>query len=933
MGQSQESIVYERQLVALGRVLQTLREEEDVDVLIKTSLSYLQNEFEYALIWIGLYDRLGHTLTGKGGLTPTEDKAFLKQRLGLNPGDLLEQVVIQQRLVGVPDLREEPRAAEWRQAAQKFNIQGTIIFPLRAKTRCFGVALLGSHFWGVSPRSEEKARLSILFGSLAEALQQVENNLQQHQNQGPEDPLLSLLPLLRTLPNLDQRLQTIVEAAHQFTQPTRTNIYWFERERRYFWRRVSNQPKDKTIISTDDIQPAASGITAQEVHSFYQALAADQLVSVGEAHSSLKAGTTSRLMQQIRARSLLAAPILFQDELMGFLAIEGNEARLWNEAEKNYVRGAAQLIALTAPLGEMEATIKQIKLDQALTAGVSQAICSDDDWRATLSQCAAQICQRLSAERFLVMLYNADQACFEICYQSQPNNRRPIPSPLNQLNEVDWQMLEQATETVEVENLDHDLKLMAWRDAFLSLGVRSLLVCNTAIGNPLEGLVIIGHESPRTWTRSERELGRVVSQQIGLILHQWHLQRQIDQQQQLDQSIQWGLNIIQKMPQLDQLEHSAIQHIAQVLQVPLATLITWQPGRQAARTIATVCRNNKFFINSGVVIPVHSDAIIQWALQTNGLLPISADELPAETREWLEGPAIGQLLVMALRTAPEHEPNAVLLLADQAERVWPERLTDALCTLANQLAWSRRYLTLSETLITQRGGLEILNWYKHRRLEEVYRTLGANVKRLNELSHQKKPADGMHYQQILRQLGGVLTGITPLLKHEQWQLRSEYETMPLAGLLKRLLERADAMIKQRQLWSQVHNESNAIIGGDIIKIEFVLYELLIAACRRSPAGGRIDIWCRSLDTEWLEFSITDNGVIEPRLIHELSTGRPEDLLAPSTLDQPPGLNLAICQSLMQQIGGEFSLYKLEDERILSRVVMPIATSNSSSKGH
>jgi len=93
---------------------------------------------------------------------------------------------------------------------------------------------------------------------------------------------------------------------------------------------------------------------------------------------------------------------------------------------------------------------------------------------------------------------------------------------------------------------------------------------------------------------------------------------------------------------------------------------------------------------------------------------------------------------------------------------------------------------------------------------------------------------------------------------------------------------------------------------------------------RSPAGGRLDVWCRPLDARWLELSITDNGIIEPRLLAELQTGRPEDLLAPSILDTPPGLHLEICQSLMQQMGSELSLYQLEDGRILSRMLLPIA---------
>ncbi|MBD2464349.1 GAF domain-containing protein [Oscillatoria sp. FACHB-1407] len=923
MGSQKEPSAYERQLVALGRTLQSLRELENADALIETTLNYLQTEFDYALVWVGLYDRVEHRLIGKGGTTPAGDASVLKQRLALNPGDLLEQVVIQQRPLGVPDLREEARAGEWRRAAQKFNIQGTVIFPIRHKDRCYGVTLLGSVLWGISPHSEEKARLSMVLGGLGAALYQIDMDVQRQQTKRPAEPLLALLAKLRTLPTLKQRLEAIVDETHRFINADRTHIYWFEPQRRYFWQRVSTTPL------RGDANSQTTGITAQEVNSFYQALAADQLVAIGEAHSSLKAEITGRLMQHLGARSLLAAPILFQQELLGFIAVEGTEARIWSEEEKNYVRGAAHLVALTAPLEQMEETIAQVKLDQALTSEVSHAIFSDEDWSKTLQKASERVCQRLGAERFLILLYDQDQEKFEVCYQNHPSHRRPLPPQIEGLNSVDWQMLERSTEAVGVENLEEDLKLMAWREVFLDAGVRSLLVCSTAMGHSLEGLLVIAHENSRTWSRAERDLIRIVSQQIGLILHQWQLQRQTEQQQKVNQTIQWGLTTMQQTHELESLERAAMQHIAQVLQVPLATLVTWQPGRKAAKITAPVVSSNKFSITTDFVIPVYTDMLVQWALQADSLLPVSVDELTPETRQWLSGSDIGQILVMALRTAPEHESTGIVIVADRLDRYWPERQLNALGTLVSQLAWSRRYLVLTETLTQQRENLERLNWYKQRRIEDIYRTLGLGVRRLNELSHQKDALASMRYHQIIRQLGNTLSAIAPVLRQENWQLHLEYETIPLVSLLKRALERVETLIKQRQLWSQVHNDTNLSIGGDIPKIEFVLYELLISACLRSPPGGRLDVWCRPIDTRWLEISLTDNGVIEPRLIEELHTGRSNDLLAPSTLDTPPGLHLSICQSLMQQLGGEFNLYRLEDGRILSRLIVPIAANTPS----
>lgn len=927
MVQPKESTAYEQQLVALGRVLQTLREESDIGVLVETALAYLRTEFDYTLVWIGLYNRLEHRIYGKGGSTPEGEVALLKQQFVLSPGDILEQVVIQQRLLGIADLQEETRAGEWRQAAKRFKIQGTMLFPIRHKERCLGVALLGSRFWGVSPRSGEKARLSIVLGALAEALYQVEMDWQRQQTKRPDEPLLQLLDQLRNLKELSDHLELVVDATHLFVKPSRTNVYWFEREQRYFWRRIGHQKSSKPLAGINPAEQPVSGIMVQEVSGFYKALAADQLVAIGEAQSSLKADTTSRLMQQIRARSLLAAPILFQNELMGFLAVEGNEARIWSEDEKRYVRGAAQLIALTAPLSEMEATIQQVKLDQSLTSEITRSICDESDWKLTLKSCAEQLSRRLNAERFLVLLYDADHKQFEVCYQAQPNNRRAIATTLSALNEVDQRMLEKSTEPVGIENLEDDLKLMAWRESLLEAGVRSLLVCNTAIGHALEGLIIVAHENSRTWNRAERDVVKAVAQQIGVILHQWQLQRQALQQQELYQTVQWGLDTLQKNHRLDQLEQTALQQVTQILQVPLVALVTWQPGRQAAKASVALIKNKDFNIDTDWVIPVHSDAIINWAIQSEGLLPLQVGSLPAETRQWLNGPEIGSLLVTALRTAPTHEPCSVLIVADQSGREWPDRHLEALRSLVNQFAWSRRHLLLSEMLVAQREELERVNWYKQRFLEEMYRSLSGGLQRLNQLGQQTANGapDMMRYQQVLRQLNSMVAKILPILKHEQWQLRTDYETIPLASLLKRLMERADPMIRKRQLWTQVHNDQNLSIGGDILKIEFVLFELFSDACRRSAPGGRIDIWCRPLDQRWLEISITDNGVIEPRLVTELHEGRPEDLLMPSTLDQPPGLHLTICQSLMQQIGGEFNLFKLEDDRILSRIMLPIAT--------
>ena len=77
MRQHQKFTPAEQQFVSLGRILQILREEDNAEVLIEKTISYLKEQFDYSLIWIALYDRLNHILFGKGGTTPDSENIYL----------------------------------------------------------------------------------------------------------------------------------------------------------------------------------------------------------------------------------------------------------------------------------------------------------------------------------------------------------------------------------------------------------------------------------------------------------------------------------------------------------------------------------------------------------------------------------------------------------------------------------------------------------------------------------------------------------------------------------------------------------------------------------------------------------------------------------------------------------------------------------------
>ena len=918
---------WDRQFVNLGRIMQFLRDEDSIDNLLAATLDYLRDNFEYKLIWIALYEPENHRLAGKGGTTPAGEIKFLKERFALNAGDLLDQVILQRKPVPIADLRQEKRSGEWQKVAQKFDIQGTLIWPIYHRDRSFGLVLLGSNLWNVAPRNEERARLSVVLGTLGATLSRLEAEWHYQNVKRPDEPLFQILAKIRNIPALNERLEEIVQETHSFVMPDHTNIYWFEREHQYFWRRTANrQPGPKSKQAVDN----TAGVTVQNAPSLYQALSKDQLVVVVDAKSMTKGEVSNRVMEQFGAVSVIIAPIFFQSELLGFLSVECDEPRLWTDDERNFVRAAAQLVAITAPLEEMEVTLDRIASDQILTAGIARAIYSDSDWQTALDKAAEQLCQRLSLERFWVATYDRDNDTFRIDFQYHPKNRRPIPTQLAGLAPVDMQMMEQSADAATVENLDNDFKFLSWRNSLLDLEVRSMIVSSTSTGKSLEGILAVAHEAPRTWSRPEREMVQAVAQQVGLIVHQNELQRLSDERQKSHQAVQFGLVALQQSNTLEKLHHTATQLMAQVTQSPLAVLVVWLPGRQGGQIASVFASREEYQLTiSETLIAIEEDPLVQWAIQSEGILPLSIHDLPEPTKAWLNAPALGHMLVTALRTTPDHQPTGMILVSDRAGRRWVDRQLQAFNMLANQLAWSRRHLLLVEHLKHNRQELERLNWYKHRRLEDIYRSVSSGVQRLLDADARANATGGINnvtLQSSLKQLQGSLSPIPQIIRKEQWRLRPNYETAPLAGMLKRGLERVDSLIKQRQIWSQVHNQANVVIGGDIAKMEMILNELLLFACGRSEVGGRIDLWCRQIDEKLLELSITDYGVVDASLLQELHQGRAIDPLSPSLLDTPPGLHLAICQNLMIEAGGELSLYQLEDNRILSRLILPLSSS-------
>ena len=65
--------------------------------------------------------------------------------------------------------------------------------------------------------------------------------------------------------------------------------------------------------------------------------------------------------------------------------------------------GAAQLVALVAPLENLENTIDRIREDHVLTSQVAQSIYVKSDWDTAINEIAAKLCDRLQVSGCMIL--------------------------------------------------------------------------------------------------------------------------------------------------------------------------------------------------------------------------------------------------------------------------------------------------------------------------------------------------------------------------------------------------------------------------------------------------------------------------------------------------------------------------------------------------
>ncbi|MFS8860517.1 GAF domain-containing protein [Synechococcus sp. H60.4] len=929
-------------LVALQVTLQRMREQSDANALIQLTLEYVRAVFGAPLIWLALYDHANHQLVGQGGVTlRKDDQALLRALYPLQPGEILEQVVIEQRPISVADLSQEPRMGLWQREAKRLGgIQGCFIYPFSAvgRRRCLGILMLGSQVWGITTREEEKALLGILLGQLAASLQELENAWRQQTEKRLEDSLLRLGTAMCQAGALQERVSLVRQELQTFLGAVHIQVYWHERSQGRFVSHGSaarpSQPPTPAPISREAkagaAPPGDGGFSLRELGDMYYTLADGQVVVGGTG--TTRSEIPLKLMQQLRAQAALAAPILLEKDLLGFIWVQSEVPRTWQASERQLVAAAANGLALAAPLENLDRRIRQLADDQEFVHQVGRSLYNPAELPQALQQAVVGLGQRLQAGAVALLTVDPDRPSPRLFSEYRSEGKQALPPQFSSLSEQDWQDLLRS-EVVAAENYDQDLRLLSWRQDLAPLGVRSLLLTHTGASGTAtpEGLILVLHPRPRAWSREERQLLRGTAQQVGLLLRQLRSQQRQERQEHLLSGLITACLTLQNLATPAALYATTAQQAAQLLRIPLALVVSWQPGESRA------CLQPPFaaapeFCPSGPTEINRQDPLLAAALQARGLLQLAQEQIPAASRTWLNSAGLGSWLLVPLgETDPSlPEPLGVLILGAEADRVWEAEEQAAVTLIAQTCGWTLRRLLWVQTLQERQEVLSELNWYKHRRLLDMQNALLDSLRRLGQVPDI--PGDeATRWQKVVeigRGLQELAVSTNPLLQAETWQVQPQFQSLSLATLVRKSLRRVEGLTQKRKLWLRAHGDLSLAVQGDIGRLEMVLWEVLLAAALRSPEGGRLDLWGQATEG-YAELLVVDQGHLDPHLLTALQWDPQQVIYADPLFQSPllvsPGLELGLCQRVVQRMGGQLSFYPSGDGRSVARLLLPLAS--------
>lgn len=938
--------IHETRIHALGHFLQTLRETTTNAEQIQATLDYLQQQVEPDLIWIGLLQSETQSVIYQGGVIQDFASHHLPASIPLAVGDLFEQVCLHQSPIGVSDLSTEARSPELIDLALKFGILGCGVLPIcdgqrplsEHRKHARGIVLLGWQQPGLTLHPDQTSCLNIALKELGARLT-LDAEPADFQGYESSGTLPGLLDKLCRYDTLEAVIETIALEVHSLLHPAETRIFWLDPQRyRFDCRKSLIQGKPRPKGAGEEAQ-----LSVRDMGKLYPDLRGGLAQSLISESSLATMKILEQVVNQPLKHSALLTPIRSAETLLGFILVGYETLQPLQSNAKEFLKTAADALALAgAKLGTSQGRITPVDVLQSCV----QALSTVEMGPNGLKSLAINLCQSLQAKHFSVMHFDADAQCFGVSLQMTAQKRQLLPARMSNLAPLDWELFSQAEPVVCIDHWAEDLRLHNWQSAFAELGIHSALICRLEWAGTLEGVLVIGHDSPRVWLMDEMKLLAHLRDPLGWLVNQWRLRHYQEARQRLSQAVLAAIAQVQQVQSLTELDQIATQALGEVFSTGMTALITWYP----TATTGTLAALYPTFKHSPVALDETLELspvpmLTELCYHPDGIVNYPRTQVPPNWGDCFPDGNYDHVIAIALQPSPNHAViGAFWLGVKQFSRDWDSERFAALQTLVREVAWVRyRFLANAQTTWKQQQ-LEQINWHKIQTESKLRERLAlqAHWLKLQEPTFAQGAEQSTtptllkrRYQDLLQSLNSITEDLQAQTEATAWQLPSRTETVLVPTFFKGMLERLEPISRKHQIWTQIHPlpEDSTLalhqisIHGEIGHYQMILDDLLAIACRYSAPQTRIDFWPRILENAWLELSMTDTRILDAGLVEALAVDR-LDALAPSPLDTPPGLQLWICQHLLRSLSGELGFYQLEDGRLLTRLVLPITLENS-----
>ncbi|MGA7952916.1 MAG: GAF domain-containing protein [Gloeobacterales cyanobacterium] len=939
---SQEAQIGEKPkfLLILGALSKILERPGDFQQKIHHVFSVLEQDLGFQLGWIGLLEDNHKVISGKGGFAPTQSPIFLNRRT-VKPGDLVDLISHHPSIIQIGNLQEDLRCRDWWPHAKEWNIQGAIGFPITHQGECLGVGILGLTRWGGTLDREAEQGIYLFANLLGTALKQDTSKVAKQEDFS--SPLYTLADRLRQPQDADTIFQTVCAEVHERIQPSRTVIYWLDPDNRDFWVRAMT-PTVLTQGSGPQSVSLGQRFPLKELYSLHQALKADRLVTIPDCLNDIRGLIGRNHLKRTQLIALMAYPIIYQNELLGYLSVEMcTEPRLWTTEEGRLLTALAHLIGVTTTQVRLYEVSKRQALEQTLINQITRDIRDSLDPDQVLRSAVQRLGEHLNIDRCLVLNYSkTSEGPLDILHQYCATGvirfTGKFPAPANDLEK---QGLTSSTPVV-IDDVETDFRFLSWRKELSMGATRSLLVCGTAYQGQPNGILCLHRcYAPQNWTQEERSIVQAVAEQVGVALGQAVTYHQAKEQALLEHRLNQSARNVRGAGNSKAILHQALVQLTDLLNSTQAVFLHYEPNASAL-TLTESFRRPLFrlslFAEEKTEDPVFSllerDSI---SLENPFIQEVLEDSEPVASGQndwfqWSLGTSIKSLIAVRV------QPIGVILVLDDKPRTWTAVERQLFSRLVQEMTLAYNQACAFEKLQDLSHQLKQLNEYKSNMVgiaSHEMRTPLASMRLYVETILNEPECDDNLVRELMSgmekecaRLTNLLDDLTTLVNLEASSSQWNFQNISVDSLIQKVVEEVKPTVAEFCIDFSVENLASKLsINTDSQKLIDVLHNLIDNACRHTYGGCRVIFKVMPQDQNIL-FTVEDSGPgVPPNKLNSLFQPfvRVQEVMNHSK--GGAGLGLAICKETIVQMGGEIAVSSEVGIGTTFKVLLPIDSSD------